>query len=49
MLVYYESVEDISAAIAREKQLKELKRYWKIKLIEEENPDWEDLYDQIIK
>jgi putative endonuclease len=43
-LVYFESTSDINAAIAREKQLKAWKRHWKIDLIEEENPDWEDLY-----
>jgi putative endonuclease len=43
-LVYFESTSDINAAIAREKQLKAWKRHRKIDLIEEENPDWEDLY-----
>jgi putative endonuclease len=46
-LVYFESTSDINAAIAREKQLKAWKRHWKIDLIEEENPDWEDLYDDL--
>ena len=42
-LVYYETTNDINSAIAREKCLKRWKRDWKIKLIEEENPKWEDL------
>ncbi len=48
-LVYYESVENSISAITREKQLKKWNRYWKIKLIEENNPEWKDLYDEIIK
>jgi putative endonuclease len=48
MLVYYESVENAEAAITREKQLKTWKRYWKIKLIEEKNPEWNDLYKDIL-
>ncbi len=48
-LVYYESVENSESAIKREKQLKKWKRYWKIKLIEEKNREWKDLYDEIIK
>lgn len=47
-LVWYESVEDISAAILREKQLKEWKRIWKLRIIENMNPNWEDLYSLII-
>jgi len=46
-LVYFESTPDINAAIAREKQLKAWKRQWKIGLIENENPDWKDLYDDL--
>ncbi len=44
MLVYYELTNDINGAIQREKQLKKWNRNWKIKLIEEMNPDWKDLY-----
>lgn len=47
MLVYYEIYEQINDAIAREKQLKEWKRNWKLELIEEKNPDWVDLYEEI--
>ncbi len=43
-LVHYESYEDVNEAIAREKQLKNWKRAWKIALIEENNPDWRELY-----
>ena len=43
-LVYYEMTENISSAIHREKQLKRWKRSWKLQLIEETNPMWEDLY-----
>ncbi len=42
-LVYYESTNDVTAAITREKRLKKWRRAWKIELIEERNPDWEDL------
>ena len=47
-LVYYETVEDINSAIKREKQLKAWNRDWKIKLIEKNNPDWRDLYEELI-
>ena len=42
-LVYYELYQDIRLAIDREKQLKKWKRIYKIRLIEESNPHWEDL------
>ena len=42
-LVYYEETDDISIAITREKQLKKWNGKWKIKLIEGENPCWDDL------
>ena len=42
-LVWYEEHHDINVAISREKQLKNWKRDWKNKLIQEENPDWNDL------
>jgi len=47
-LVYYEYTQDVISAITREKQLKKWNREWKIRLIEEKNPDWRDLYDEII-
>lgn len=42
-LIYYEIFGDIKEAIIREKQLKKWKRDWKIKLIEKDNPGWNDL------
>ncbi|MCX6796809.1 MAG: GIY-YIG nuclease family protein [Candidatus Falkowbacteria bacterium] len=44
-LVYYETYSNVRAAIAREKQLKNWRREWKIKLIEKDNPTWRDLFD----
>ena len=46
-LVYFEHTESIESAILREKQLKKWKRDWKIRLIEEQNPRWDDLYPSI--
>ena len=46
-LVYHEEFEDINSAIDREKQLKKWNRSWKIKLIEKENPNWEDLHNNL--
>jgi len=48
-LVYYELHETMIDAITREKQLKSGSRKKKIKLIEKENPNWNDLYDMIIE
>jgi putative endonuclease len=48
MLVYVEHHDDISDAIAREKAIKKWRRVWKIRLIESVNPDWRDLYFDII-
>ncbi len=47
-LVHYEIANDINAAITREKRLKKWKRQWKIELIEKDNPDWRDLYYDLI-
>lgn len=47
-LVYYELVDDMEAAILREKQLKKWRRAWKIELIERSNPDWKDLWPEIV-
>ena len=46
-LVWYEAHSDITAAITREKQIKKWRRDWKIRLIEEQNPGWVDLYPGI--
>jgi len=48
LLVYFEVSEDIVGAITREKQLKKWHREWKIRLIEEMNPHWNDLYESIL-
>ena len=46
-LVWYECYDDPENAILREKDIKKWKREWKIRLIEENNPDWSDLYSSI--
>ncbi len=46
-LVYFEIHEQIEIAIQREKNLKHWKRSWKLKLIEDFNPDWTDLWETI--
>ena len=43
-LVYFESFDGIEQAIHREKRLKKWTRTWKLQLIEDENPNWDDLY-----
>ena len=47
-LVYYELHDSMESAILREKQIKKWNRIWKIRLIEEFNPNWNDLYHDII-
>ncbi len=47
-LVYFESIDNIESAILREKQLKKWKKAWKLKLIKDFNPTFEDLYEKII-
>jgi putative endonuclease len=46
-LVYFEQFDDVENAIKRERRLKKWNRAWKIRLIEEFNPDWDDLYPGI--
>ena len=46
-LVWYEQTNDIRIAIKREKQIKKWNRKWKIRLIEKENPEWNDLFSEI--
>ena len=46
-LVWYEMFDTMEKAIAREKRLKKWNRLWKIRLIEEMNPQWDDLFDEI--
>lgn len=48
-LVYFEIYENIEQAIQREKNIKAWKRAWKIRVIEENNKDWLDLYYEISK
>ena len=45
-LVYYEMHETMEGAIRREKQLKKWNRLWKLRIIEEVNPEWLDLFDE---
>ncbi len=47
-LVYYEEHKSLSDAITREKQIKKWEREWKINLIEKSNPEWRDLYFDLI-
>ena len=47
-LVLAERHDDILAAIQREKNIKHWPRLWKLKLIAVSNPDWNDLYDQLV-
>ena len=47
LLVYYEIFERLDAAVKREKQLKKWRREWKESLINDLNPTWTDLSDEI--
>ena len=49
LLVWYEVHASMEAAILREKKIKEWKRAWKIELVETMNPEWRDLYREIIR
>jgi putative endonuclease len=46
-LVWFETYDDPTNAIMREKDIKKWRRAWKMRLIEESNPTWRDLYDEI--
>ena len=46
--VYYAIFNDVYESITREKRLKKWKRQWKIELIEKFNPEWKDLYSDIL-
>jgi putative endonuclease len=48
-LMWYEVQNDVNAAITREKQIKKWNRAWKIELIQEKNPQWRDLYEDIAR
>ena len=47
-LVWYEQHETMESAILREKQLKKWNREWKLRLVRELNPEWKDLWDEIV-
>ena len=47
-LVWFEQTGDVMSAIAREKQLKNWHRDWKVELIENINPEWNDLFEAIV-
>ena len=47
-LVYFEQYRDPENAIKREKRLKKYNRQWKSELIEKENPEWRDLYNDLV-
>ena len=47
-LVHFEAYEDIATALQREKNIKHWSREWKIDLIIAGNPDWRDLYEEIV-
>ena len=48
LLVWFEEHESMASALSREKMMKEWKRQWKLKLIETTNPDWIDLYGNLL-
>ena len=48
LLVWFEGHDDLEEARKRELQIKEWKRAWKIRLIEERNLDWDDLYPMLL-
>ena len=47
-LMWFECYDGLTEAITREKEIKKWRRDWKIALIEKDNPDWKDLYPEII-
>lgn len=47
-LVWYEQHETMESAILREKAIKKWNRAWKLRLIEKTNPDWRDLWEEIV-
>ena len=48
-MLYFEQHDSIEAALQREKNIKHWSREWKIDLIAASNPDWRDLYDEIVR
>ena len=49
LLVYFELHQDMAQAITREKQIKKWNQKWKLRLIQKLNPEWIDLWEQIIQ
>ena len=49
MLVWYEPFQYINDALLTEKRMKKWKREYKLNTIEERNPEWKDLFDEIIQ
>ena len=49
LLVWYEAYDDMRDAIQREKNIKHWRRQWKLELVEQMNPKWEDLWGQITR
>ncbi|WP_449467154.1 GIY-YIG nuclease family protein [Stenotrophomonas humi] len=47
-LVWFELHETMESAILREKQLKKWNREWKLRLVDEANPEWRDLWEEIV-
>ena len=47
-LVYWEQSDSVESALQREKQLKRWNRQWKIALIEKQNSNWQDMYEQLL-
>jgi putative endonuclease len=47
-LVYFACYNDIRTARQREETMKHWRRAWKVRLIHSQNPDWDDLYDQLL-
>jgi putative endonuclease len=47
-LVWFEEFAEVHEAILREKRIKKWRRAWKLELIEKMNPDWTDLFEQIV-
>jgi putative endonuclease len=49
LLVWCQYFEDLQEARAQEYRMKKWKRSWKIRLIEETNPEWRDLFDDLLR
>ena len=47
ILVWFEQHESRDTAFRRERQIKEWRRSWKLRMIEERNPTWRDLYEDL--